>query len=89
MWVLLSEIALELLFGSSGKLGSASGSELVLEGALFGSVGDGREASSPGRGQLTHAQSMAERQCPKYLQKRHQETIEVIMKHISELQEAP
>ena len=53
------------------------------------------------RGQLTHAQSMAERQCPKYnksnmfwkradqLQQRHQETIDAIMQHTNALQEAP
>ena len=101
MWVPLSEISLELLFGSSRKLGSAYGLDIVLEGALFGSVGDKKEASSPGRGQLTYAQSMTESQCPKYkesnmfwkradkLQKPHQETIDVIMKHTSALQEAP
>ena len=53
------------------------------------------------RGQLTHAQSMAERQCPKYnksnmfwkradqLQQRHQETIDAIMQHTNAVQEAP
>lgn len=53
------------------------------------------------RGQLTHAQSMAERQCPKYnksnmfwkradqLQERHQETIDAIMKHTAALEANP
>jgi hypothetical protein len=53
------------------------------------------------RGQLNHAQSMAERQCPKYnknnmfwkradqLQELHQETIDAIMKHTAALEANP